>query len=91
MYATKEKSRDEQSSRLEMKEEAAGHTRDGTEHYFSHHFLILRLSTSTLTLQFVFCDCRRQLRKSIPGDDGWWCFPVWGAKDLFTDLAKQGP
>ncbi|XP_034388142.1 eukaryotic translation initiation factor 4E transporter isoform X1 [Cyclopterus lumpus] len=28
MYATKEKSRDEPSSRLEMKEEAAGHTRD---------------------------------------------------------------
>ncbi|KAM6947777.1 eukaryotic translation initiation factor 4E transporter isoform 1-T1 [Lycodopsis pacificus] len=28
MYATKEKSRDEQSSRSEMKEEAAGHTRD---------------------------------------------------------------
>ncbi|XP_068450745.1 eukaryotic translation initiation factor 4E transporter isoform X2 [Clinocottus analis] len=29
MYATKEKSRDEQSSRLEMKEEAGGHARDG--------------------------------------------------------------
>ncbi|KAL6112062.1 eif4enif1 [Pungitius sinensis] len=30
MYATKEKGRDEPSSRLEMKEEAAGYTRDGS-------------------------------------------------------------
>lgn len=40
MYATKEKGRDEPSSRSDNKEEAAAHSQDGTEDIITHNFLI---------------------------------------------------
>lgn len=40
MYATKEKGRDEPSSRSDNKEEAAAHSQDGTVDIITHNFLI---------------------------------------------------
>lgn len=57
MYATKEKGRDEPSSRSDNKEEAAAHTQDGRENIITHNFLIWTVADylinySTVTLAF---------------------------------------